>query len=168
MSSPSDFGDPNVPPLPHRRRHSTFWKRTPKWVKIVVGACLAAVIALIAIEQTYRAEHLRALAPKPPPAPGETFDKILSQNPQFDLVVTEAALNPKSRRIEGLVKNNSDRPYADVRISFYLPSRDLTTAHTAAVTIPMVGPRATANFSSEPLGEDFRQWTVERITGTPR
>ena len=153
--------------LPHRRRRSNWWNSTPRGVKITAGACLALVLVGGSVIGERWFKGPPATAQPPPPKPGEVFDSIKDKMAPIDLVVSKSNLNPTTRRIEGLVTNNSERSYSNVQVSFYLPSRDLSEAHIATATIRGLGPHGSAKFATEPLDPDLKQWLLRDIKGTP-
>ena len=166
FSSPDTFGEP---PLPKRRRHSNVWKSIPKGAKIAAVVCLLflAVVLWINKNRTPAEPELRAVKPKI--TPGEAFDKVISNTPrQVDLVLTKAALNPATSRIEGVVTNTSDRRYSNVEIVLFTSLSDLTVGTTTVVRLPRLEARASASFASDPVDRRTKEWAVQSIAGIPK
>jgi hypothetical protein len=162
--------DPAYVNVPHRRRRSSAWKRTPLWVKITVGTCLGLLI-LGLFSQDWLREHGwlkggRTVQREPPRhiAAGQAFDAITAKLPAFDLVLSKSELNEKTRRIEGVITNQSGREHADISIVF----ADLMARDTATVTIPKLGTHASVPFATDPLPPEVRGWQLKRLVGTPR
>ncbi len=153
--------------LPHRRRRSNWWKSTPRGVKVTVVACLALVmVGGFVIEQRWFKDPPPTSVP-PPPNPGEVFDAIKEKMAPIDLVLSKSSLNATTKRIEGLVTNNSERPYSNIQVSFYLPNRNMADSEVATVTIERLGPHDSARFATDPLNPDLKEWSLRDIKGTP-
>jgi hypothetical protein len=179
-AGPSMDTTPNFepPPVTHRRRHSTAWQRTPKWVKISVAVCLV-LLTISLLEQDRimdlaktRRETGTGQAVEPARAPrvdiGKAFDSITSKLSTIDLELTGTSLNFKTRRIEGAVVNKSEHPYSNIRVTFALPSADFSAQDQTIVTIAKLAPHASSRFVSDVVPDEVRQWALVEITGTPR
>jgi len=161
-------GAPNPnPPVTHRKRHASAWQTTPRSVKITAGVCLVLLAASLFVLEK------RLFKPPPPasalplPSAGKAFDKIAAGVKQFDLVLSECSLNLATRRIEGMVTNQSGRGYSDIQVFFYLPSPDMMKAETIAVVIAHLEPHASARFASGPISPQVKEWSMKEIKGTP-
>ena len=107
---------PEVPEVTHRKRRANWWKSMPRQVRIIAVACLGlVVVGGIAIGQRWFKAPPPTAAP-PPPSPGEVFDTIKETMAPIDLVLSKSNLNTATRRIEGVVTNNSERPYSNIQV----------------------------------------------------
>jgi len=159
-------GAPNPTPeldeVPHRRRRSTVWKRTPKLVKFALGVCLVALGVSAFLLERRSVQQLPTT-----PTPDKTFDKLVAMVPKIDLVLSEASLNLKTRAIEGVVTNTSAHAYSDIEITFFVLASDETSSDTLSVSIANLAPHGNSAFVTQPLGNGARTWSVKEIKGTP-
>jgi hypothetical protein len=167
-----------LPEVTHRRRHTSAWQRIPRWVKISVAVCLVLLTISLMLRDRImdlaknrrqsgtgqQAESIRASRREV----GKALDSMMSTLKPVDLELSEASLNFETRRIEGVATNKSEHPYSDIRITFALPTADLTAQDSEIVTIARLGPHASARFASDPVPTGVRQWAVVGITGTPK
>lgn len=166
LSSPDTFGTPE---LPKRRRHSSIWQNIPQGLKIAAGLCLVflAVVLWINRNRTPAEPELKAVKPKI--TAGEAFDKVISNSPkQIDLVLTKAALNPATSRIEGVVTNTSERAYSNVEIVFFTSLSDLTKGTTTVVRLARLEAGGNAAFATDPVDRRTKEWAVQSIGGIRR
>ena len=151
-----------------RRRHSSAWRDTPRWVKVSAAGCLLFLLVLFAVlKQKKPSEPAVKIEAK---KVGEAFDRVISRSPQqLDLVLSKAALNSATRRIEAVVTNTSDRPYADVEVVFFLSAATLEAdGRTTGVISPKLAPHESMQIATDPIEGKVREWAVKTITGTPR
>lgn len=159
--------DPNASAVPHRRRHSNAWQATPRAVKVSIAVC-AAVLLVVFFARSKSHNHP---APKAEPVivPGEEFDKIMAKIPNgVDLTLSKSAVNPATRRIEGVITNTSARPYANVEIVFFTTVHNLAEGSTVAATVPKLGPRESKEFATDLLDQGVKEWVLQSIQATPR
>jgi hypothetical protein len=158
----------DVPEIPHRRRRVGLWKSIPLWVKATVLLCLL-VVALIPVIWDKLPRRTAPVAANPASAavarPDPALDEVLAEA-RADLALTESAMNQKTRRIEGIVSNSSDRLYTDVVVSFYLADHKLNNTSPVSAVVSKLGPHESARFATEPIAVEFKQWIVKRISGT--
>jgi hypothetical protein len=160
--------DPDVSEIPHRRRRVGLWKATPIWVKAVIGVCLLFVAAFPYIKDRWPEKLSRSAPPRTANAPeNRAIDKMIAEIPKVDLVLTQSALNTKTRCIEGIVTNGSNRLYTDIAISFYHTSSDQTASWLAYAQVDRLDPHQSANFATPPVRQDLNHWVVKNIRGTP-
>jgi hypothetical protein len=166
------------PEVRHRRRHSSAWRRTPRWVKISVAVCLI----LLAISLLLRDRIMEMARIRRPSAASQSAESVRARRLEvakaldsmtaklgpIDLELTETSMNFGTRRIEGVAMNRSGHPYTDIRITFALPTADMRAQDSAIVTIDRLEPHASARFVSEPVPSWVRQWSFVGITGTPK
>jgi hypothetical protein len=165
FSAPEEFGEPE---LPKRRRPVSAWQTIPAGVKIAAALCLAFLGVLLFVNRNRTPSEPELQAVKPKVSAGEAFDKVVSNTKQIELVLTKAALNPATSRIEGVVTNTSDRQYSNVNIEFFVSLRDLTEGSSTVVQVARLEPRGSAAFASDPVDRRIKQWAVRSIGGTPR
>jgi hypothetical protein len=163
------------PEVTHRKRRSSAWQRTPNWVRVSVAVCLGFLMVSLLLrdrimdlarsrrqsgqeDESIRASRMEV---------GKVLDSMMSKLKPVDLELSEASLNFETRRIEGMATNKSEHPYSDIRITFALPTADLTAQDLAIVTIARLGPHASTRFVSDPVPAWVRQWQMVAITGTP-
>ncbi len=153
----------------HRKRSATLWQSIPPALKITGAACL---VVLVAVTLFLHGRHPATSPPgvRPPDLPpaGKAFDKIVATLAPIDLVLSQSTLNLKTRRIEGVVTNQSAHAYSDINVSFYLPTRDLKQAETIDISLPAIAPHGSIKFATEPLRPEFKQWSLKEIRGTVR
>jgi hypothetical protein len=170
--------DSESPELTHRRRRSSAWQRTPKWVKISVAVCLGLLAISLLLQDWIMDLAKRRHRTSPSEAVqaskaarvqmGKAFDSITSKLAPIDLELTGTTLNRKTRRIEGQAINKSDHAYTDIQITFALPSRDQTAQDWSIVAVARLEPHTSARFASDPLPNGVREWAFVGITGTPK
>ena len=167
LSPAGGFGEADQP---KRRRRTSLWQSIPAGVKIAAAVCLVSLAVLIFVNRNRTpAEPELKTVVRPKITAGEAFDKVLSGAPkQLDLVVTGAAFNHTTNRIEGSVSNTSGRPYANVEVIFFTSLGDLTMGTTTVVRLARLEPHENARFTTEPVDHRTKEWAVKSIGGTPR
>jgi hypothetical protein len=161
--------------IPHRRRRLSAWQKTPKQLKIAIAACLGVLAISLAVSHWIigwsqsRSESKLPSEPVKVPSlkAGTAFDEVASRLQPFDLELSGTALNPATRRIEGTVRNKSQRTYTNIRITFALPSPDLRAQDQTTVVVDKLDPQAKAKFASDVLPKSVRQWALINTTATP-
>ena len=165
------------PEVKHRKRHGSTWQRIPTPVKMIAAVCLVLlgicyllqdwVIGLAkSRRESVAIQPVDAADSKTRAAVRQTIESMSANLDPIDLELAGTSLNRSTHRIEGTAVNKSDRPYSDVRITFALPSADLTAQDQAIVTIARIEPHGKARFVSDPIAEDVRQWALVGIKGT--
>jgi hypothetical protein len=147
------------------------------WVKISVAVCLA----LLAISLLLRDRILDLVAGRRHTGGrlgesaqarslevGRTLDAMTSNLAPIDLELSGTSMNFETRRIEGIAVNKSGHPYSDIRITFALPTADMTAQDSEIVTIARLDAHTSARFVSDPVRPGVRQWALVGITATPR
>src|ERR1044071_2293423 len=120
-----------------RRSRPKGWKAIPKTVKWLMGICLLVLIFVpTALQKGWVGPKPADLSPT-------------SSSGQSGLVIAEAALDPSSRTIKGLVKNTSKNSYREVQVSYYIRESSGLEAGTILGTIDNIGPDQTAPFQTD-------------------
>src|SRR5690348_3625412 len=107
MSSPAD---PTSQPTRRRRRinEPKGWKAVPKVVKILLPIC---VVIVVLIPMAVKNGWIRR---------AQVDTTVLTSSGPSGLMIAEAALDPASRTIKGVVSNTSKNSYRDVQVSYYV------------------------------------------------
>jgi hypothetical protein len=84
------------------------------------------------------------------------------------LVIGEASLDSVSRTIKGVVRNTSKNAFRDVQISYYIRDAAGLEAGTIVATVAAIGPNESANFQSDPLPTNGKEFVLREVVGTPR
>jgi hypothetical protein len=173
---PKRADEPETAEVTHRKRRVSAWQATPTWVKISVAVCLGLLLISVTAQNRIIG-WFRARSSEGGPAPltetakhyeaGKAFDAVLSKLRPIELELSGAALNPATHRIEGAVLNKSNRAYADVKITFAVPTNDFVPADATVVMIPKLAPGEQLKFASDPLPKGNLQWSLLEIKGVP-
>jgi hypothetical protein len=148
----------NSPQRPEHRQKSHHepgvWKAIPKIVKVLVLLC---VLVLILIPVAKQKRWFESSQPATQDVVGTGYTP--------DLQISEAQLHRPTRTIRGTVKNDSNKVYLDVTVSFFV--RDVNSAEAGEVLakVGRLDPHATAPFETQALSPKGTQFFLREVTG---
>jgi hypothetical protein len=153
-----------------RRRKPKGWRAIPKPVFVVVALSLALLI-LIPLSR-------KKPASAPSTAPGSNAKPSTSLSSTAippssagwytgDLELSEAAVDPVTRKIKGRAKNISAKVYENVQVSFSTVDNKGLRGSASAL-VGRLEPHTSAAFETQPLPVNWRGYSLPEITGTAR
>jgi cytoskeletal protein RodZ len=167
MTPVPDAPNPAVARKRRRKSKPTGWQAIPMAIKILGGvAVLVAIAVPFAIRNT-RTES----RPKQQTAPAAASAPELSTVPHSstsDLVISEAHYDTSSRKVKGVIANQSAKAYGEVGIWFSIRGQQMASLGSVQAKVGRVGPSAKVPFETDPLPQGAWNFELNEISAIPQ
>jgi hypothetical protein len=160
--------DAPTPPLVRKRRRKskpTGWKAIPMPVKVLGGVVLLVAIAVpfalrnIRTDRTPNRQTAAASIAEPSTVPHSSTT---------DLVISEAHYDTSSRKVKGVLANQSAKTYGEVGIWFSIRGEKMASLGSVQAKVGRVGGNARVPFETDPLPKGAWNFELNEISAIPQ